>query len=580
MKRIFYLCAIALTMGGVFYACSDNFLDRQPIGGLDEGTLSNQKGVDAVLIGAYSLLDGWGQGWGGGAVWTSAASNWVYGGICGGDANKGSDASDQPAINPIARYEGLADNEYFRGKWRACFDGVARSNSALKLLAKATDMSADAKKGVEAEARFLRGHYHFELKKTFNNIPYVDDKAVDFNIPNDRNVWPDIENDLKFAYDNLPATQAQVGRVNKWAAGAMLAKAYLFQRKFAEAKALLDVVIAQGQTSNGKKYALQAKYSDNFVISGKNSSESVFAVQSSVNDGADGENGNYGDVLNFPYTGGPGECCGFYQPSQELVNSYRVDATGLPLLDGSYNSAVNVVKNDQGIPSNQAFTPDAGRLDPRLDHAVGRRGIPYLDWGPHPGQGWIRDQAYGGPFSPKKNVFKRAEKGSGSTASGWAQGASANNVNLIRFADVLLMAAECEVETGSLEKAREYVNQIRTRAANAADFVKAADGSNAANYVIGNYTAAWTNKDVARNAVQFERKLELAMEGHRFYDLVRYGTADQVLNAYITYESTLRAFMRGARFTKGKSEYFPIPQSEIVNSSVGGKATLKQNPGY
>jgi starch-binding outer membrane protein, SusD/RagB family len=574
------LCAVALTMGGAFYACSDSFLDRQPIGGLDEGTLSNQKGVEAVLIGAYSLLDGWGQGWGNGAVWTSAASNWVYGGICGGDANKGSDASDQPAINPIARYEGLADNEYFRGKWRVCFDGVARSNSTLKLLAKATDMTADAKKSVEAEARFLRGHYHFEAKKTFNNIPYVDDKAVDFNIPNDRNVWPDIENDLKFAYDNLPATQAQVGRVNKWAAGAMLARAYLFQRKFAEAKALLDVVIAQGQTSNGKKYALQAKYSDNFVISGKNSSESVFAVQSSVNDGADGENGNYGDVLNFPYTGGPGECCGFYQPSQELVNSHRTDATGLPLLDGTYNSAANAVKNDQGIPSNQAYTPDAGRLDPRVDHSVGRRGIPYLDWGPHPGQGWIRDQAYAGPFSPKKNVFKRAEKGSGSTASGWAQGASANNVNLIRFADVLLMAAECEVEVGSLEKAREYVNQIRTRAANAADFVKAADGTNAANYVIGNYTAAWTNKDVARNAVQFERKLELAMEGHRFYDLVRYGTADAVLNAYITYESTLRTFMRGARFTKGKSEYFPIPQSEIVNSSVGGKATLKQNPGY
>jgi hypothetical protein len=176
-------------------------------------------------------------------------------------------------------------------------------------------------------------------------------------------------------------------------------------------------------------------------------------------------------------------------------------------------------------------------------------------------------------------VFKKSEKGSGSTASGWAQGASANNINLIRFAHILLWAAEVEVEIGSLEKAREYINLIRKRASNPADFVQNG-AAPAANYVVDIYKTAWTDKNVARRAVHFESKIETGMEGHRFYDLVRWGTANEVLNAYIAYESTLRTGLRGARFTAGKSEYFPIPQGEIVASTVNGQATLKQNPGY
>lgn len=579
MKKVIYLVFIFAVLSGVFYACQEKFLDRPPIGGLSQATLANQKGVDAVLIGAYSLLDGWAQGWGNGAVWTSAASNWVYGGVCGGDAHKGSDASDQPAINPIERYECLPSNEYPRGKWRTCYDGVARSNSVLQLLVKATDISADKAKQIEAEARFLRGHYHFEAKKVFNNVPYVSDKATDFNVPNDRDIWPDIEADLKFAYDNLPETQAQVGRVNKWTAGALLAKAYMFQKKYADAKTLLENIIANGKTPNGLKYALNEKFNDNFLIATKNNKESVFVVQSSVNDGADGENGNYGDVLNFPYTGGPGTCCGFYQPTFELANSYRTDANGLPLLDGSYNTGANQLKTDQNVSPSDPFTPDAGNIDPRLDHTVGRRGIPYLDWGPHPGASWIRDQGYSGPYASIKHVYKKSEQGSGSTASGWAQGASANNINLIRFSDVILWAAECEVEVGSLEKARTYVNQIRTRAANPADFVQI-NGAPAAKYVIDTYKTPWTDKALARKAVQFERKLELGMEGHRFFDLVRWGTAPEVLNAYIAYESTKLPGLKGARFTAGKTEYMPVPIQEIIASTVEGKATLKQNPGY
>ncbi|HEY1021975.1 MAG TPA: RagB/SusD family nutrient uptake outer membrane protein, partial [Flavisolibacter sp.] len=259
---------------------------------------------------------------------------------------------------------------------------------------------------------------------------------------------------------------------------------------------------------------------------------------------------------------------------------FRTSATGLPLLDGAYNVGANQVKNDQGLESSSTgYTPDAGNLDPRLDWTVGRRGIPYLDWGLHPGKAWIRDQGFGGPYAPKKNVYYKAQEGKLTDGTNWTSGLTATNYKIMRFADVLLMAAEAEVEAGSLEKAREYVNRVRTRAA--VGRVKNAAGTDAANYVISNYTTAWTDKDVARQAVRFERKLELAMEGHRFFDLVRWGIADQAINAFLTYEKTKLPTPYGsATFTKGKHEYFPIPQRQIDLSSTGGQSTLTQNPGY
>ena len=210
---------------------------------------------------------------------------------------------------------------------------------------------------------------------------------------------------------------------------------------------------------------------------------------------------------------------------------------------------------------------------------MGRRGIPYLDWGPHPGQQWIRDQSYSGPYAPIKNTYKKSQEGVLTDKSFWTSGVTANNYTLIRFADVILWAAECEVEVGSLEKARDYVNTIRTRAANAAGFVKKADGSPAANYVVANYIVPWTVQSDARKAVHFERKIELAMEGHRFFDLVRWGEAESSLNAYVSYEKTLRTFLNGVTF-KPTSIYFPIPQTQIDQSSSGGTPTLIQNAGY
>ncbi len=582
MKKISSIAISITAILFILYSCKKSFLDRPAYGTLDSSGVANQKSIEALLIGAYSMLDGY-QTTNGIGGWESAADNWVYGSICGGDAHKGSDASDQADIIPIEQYKADATNNYFNQKWKAVYEGVTRSNVILKVLAQAKDVPAADATRIRAEARFLRAHFHFELKKMWNNVPFIDETMTDFtvpnnkvNVPNDVDIWPKIEADLQFAYDSLPPTQPEIGRVNKWAAGAMLGKCLMFQKKYAEAKAVLKQVYDNGTNSGGVKYGLVEKFSDNFNAATKNNKETVFAVQSSVNDGSGAANANYGDVLNMPY-GGPWDCCGFFVPSQDLVNSYKVDATtGLPDFD-NYN--VNPVKSDEGLKSDEPFTPYAGTLDPRLDWTVGRRGIPYLDWGIFPGYDWMRDQQYSGPYSPVKDVYYKGQKGSLTDNNFWSTTVTAINVNLIRFADVILWLAECEVEApgGDLNQAREYVNEVRARAANPVSWV-VLDGTNkpAANYKLGLYNTPWTDQIYARKAVHFERKLELAMEGHRFFDLVRWGEAAETLNKYLKYESTLRVYLQGAQFTPNQDEYFPIPQRQIDLSN----GTLHQNPGH
>jgi starch-binding outer membrane protein, SusD/RagB family len=580
MKKRTILVSFALLFG-VTISCKDSFLEQRPYGSVTYETLATTlTGADAMLISAYSNLDGF-SSWDNGSPWGSAASNWTYGSIKGGDAYKGSEANDQPDITPLERHEETPFNPYPDSKWKTYYDGISRANQAIRAFKGLTGVQDAVKNGRLAEARFLRGFYHYELKKVFNMVPYIDETVTEFRQPNDKDIWPNIQADLQFAAANLPLRQSEPGRATKGAAQAFLGLTFMWQKKYAEAKQQFDAVIASGV------YKLNAKYQDNFDPAVQNSPEGVLEVQQAVNVGTD-DQGNQGDILNFPHNAGPGGCCGFHQPSQNLVNAFKTNANGLPLID-TYNNTD--LKNDQGITSADPFTPDnTTTLDPRLDWTAGRRGIPYLDWGKHPGSGWIRLQVYGGPYSPKKNVYYKAQEGTLTSASGWTKGYNTNNVKLMRYADLLLLAAEAEVELGGLEKARDYVNQVRRRAANPDGMVKQykddskpAEGStnvNAANYLIKEYTAAWTNQAVAREAVRFERRLELGMEGHRFFDLVRWGVADKVLNEYLTAEAKKRTYLAGAKFTPGKSEYRPIPNDVYVRSSLDGKPTLTQNPGY
>lgn len=578
-------------------ACKQDFLEKDPLGSLNENTLTTKSGVNGLLIGAYSVLDNGGTTGGG---WTSG--KWIFGGVASDDAHTGTEAA---ALQPVPLYENYTHNATTSSvnlRWTVLYAGVQRSNDVLRVLNKTpeTELPLDQATQVQAEARFLRGYYHLEAMLMWRNIPYIDE-TMDFandnyNVGNETAIWPNIEADFNYAADNLTPTKGDAGRVNSWAAKAFLVKAYMFQHKFTEAKPLLEDIIAHGVTAKGEKYALMDNYHDNFLPSKKNNSESVFAAQMSVNDGASGANGTASNGTGHagPY-GGPYPSYGFYQPSFSLVNSYKTDSqTGLPLLD-SFNDSD--VKNDQGIASSEPFTPYEGTLDARLDWTVSRRGIPLLDWGIMPGQAWVRQQSVAGPYLSIKSANPKSEPEA--REAGGSNSTGVNNV-LIRFADVLLWAAEVEVEIGSLDKAEMYVNQVRARAANPAGWVKKyVDDSDpskgftdipAANYKVGLYKGEFVLKgqEFAREAVRFERKLEMAMEGHRFFDLQRYdggsGYMAEVLNDYIEHETSIPGYnfnyMIGAKFVKDKNEIYPIPQAQIDLSVVDGMPRLKQNKNY
>ncbi len=590
MKKLIIFALFATV--GINFSCSESFLEVQPQGAASLTSLSNKSGVNALLIGAYSLLDGVGAG---NTGRQSTISNYVFGGITSGDAVKGTDAGDQPEQSFIEQFTWFAENTYFNGKWQHTYDGVARANEAI-LLAKSPDvkdMTEAEKTQVIAEARFLRGHYHFEGKKMWNMIPYIDEntyKRDDPNstkVPNDKDIWPNIEEDFKFAAANLPATQAQKGRATKWAAMAYLAKTYMFQKKYSLAKPLLLDILQ----NSGKRLV---DYHDNYRNTTNNNAESIFEVQFSVNDGSTGNNGNAGDNLNWPYSAAaPGRgCCGFYQPSQNLVNAFKTTADGLPMigknkagLEDTYNEVD--LPNDQGVAANASFVLDVSQpVDPRLDWTVGRRGVNFLDWGKMPGFSWIRDQNYAGPYTGKKWMYYLADEGSSTHST--SRRSVNNNYRLFKLSHVILWLAEIEAEENNLTKAEEYVNLIRNRAKTS----KVQDAS--VKYVVNTYPAgtfAANGKDFALNAVYMENRLEFAMEGHRFFDLVRWGIAEDFLNKmYIPKEGApgkdltgrtynKRSYMIGKSFTP-KNRYFPLPIDEILNSQKGGKPTLKQNDGY
>ncbi|MGM1054733.1 MAG: RagB/SusD family nutrient uptake outer membrane protein [Bacteroidota bacterium] len=588
-NKSYSIMLLAISFSMFLSSCSEDFLDKPAFGSLSDKVLADEKGVNALLIGTYGALGGTTDyaALGGGNPWEATPSNWIYGDITGGDAHKGSDGGDQPAINTIATYSVNASNGFFNTKWKALYEGVTRANNVLRVLEQVEEIGEEERANISGQARFLRGHYYFELKKMYNMVPWIDETTENTNVPNDLDIWPNIEADFQFAYDNLPATQGEVGRANKWAAGAYLGKTYLYQAKYPEAKSVFTEVINSGITSNGLGYDLVEDFNHNFNAEFENNKESVFAIQMVANDGTNSiGNANTALMLNYPYNS-PFRCCGFYQPTQDLVNSFRTNQSGLPFLN-NYNS--NPVKSDQGILSSEPFTPDTQSLDPRLDWTVGRRDVPYHDWGYHPGYDWVREQSSGGPYAPKKHIYWQYHADIYADQSSWAPG-NAININVIRFADVLLLAAEAEANSGGLSKALEYVNRVRARMANnpefwLKDYINPAEPLSgfsdefAANYNISKYPeGSFSSKDFAMDAIMFERRIELAMEGHRFFDLVRWGVAEEVLNNYVQYESQITTDIRGASFSQN-DKYFPIPQRQIDLSTTSEGPVLQQNDGY
>ena len=557
MKKILTI----LLSASILVSCTDDFTEIDPVGSLSDTALQNATGVDLLLTGAYSVLDGIRNG-GPGADWTKSGDNWWLDAISD-DAHKGSTDGDQADLLAIELFTWDTTNPYFEGRWQALFAGVNRANAVIDLINNSEDPSIFTSQ--LAQARFLRGHYNFELQRMWVNVPYISDEnygASEFNQPNNGPIWSQIEADFSFAANNLDTSRSAFGRPIRSAAQAYLGRTLLYQSKWAEALTQLEAVIGSGD------YALNSDFSANFRSAGENSSEMIFAIQF-ASDGGQSPQGNRGGTLNMPIgamTGGM--CCGFYQPTIDLGNAFQTDSNGLPLASWATTDIVS----DYGIYETEAFTPHTGPLDPRIDFTIGRRGIDLNGFGPMTGKDNIRASFtdISGPYVNKKNLYTAGDdtnKGTG----GWGEQRTGINYHILRYADVLLMAAEAAVETGALEVGRGYVNQVRARAKNG----PRADSS--PNYVIDTYNSAWTDQAAARNAVRHERRVELAMEGHRLFDLRRWGTMVSTLNTYIANEArTIANFGTKANAVQEKHNALPIPLNAIDSS----QGALKQNAGH
>ena len=547
--KIIILLAIGLQMS----SCSSDYLEEVTYGEVDPSEMAKPANVERAIIAAYSVLNG--QIDGASNAFNSPDSNFSFGDVTSDDSYKGGGGTgDQNNIHQMEIYNPNSTTIDMERKWMALYEGVKRSNEAMRLLSASIDFDPSLKLKRMAELRFLRGHFYFELKKIYNQIPYIDETATtvaDYAKSNtafsSAEIWSKIESDFQQAYTDLPATQTETGRPTKVAAKAYLAKTYLFQNKWQLAYDATTEIM----TSN---YGLLADFQQIFLPENDNNKEIVFAVQHSINDGqASNYNGSIGDRLTAP--GGPFYSqYGFHRPSQNLVNAFKTDAAGLPL-----ENNINVIASDN--------------VDPRIDITIGRPGIPYKDLGILYQDTWARDLTTYGAFSPKKRIVSAK---SALYVKVWPY-VNALNYYIIRYAEVVLWRAEAAVEINKLEEARTLVNQIRNRAANSA-YVKTLDGTaNAANYNIKPYSTIWTDQTAARTAVHLENRLEMAMEGHRFFNLVRWGKADTVLNTYLSVEKTRRTHLTNAVFIKGKNEYFPIPQRYI---DALPKGTVTQNNGY
>ncbi|MFY0653514.1 MAG: RagB/SusD family nutrient uptake outer membrane protein [Cyclobacteriaceae bacterium] len=588
MKSIYKILGLSVLMGLVFSSCSDEFLDQKPIGQINPDILVNVEGANAVLIGAYSLLDGYTQGGLGGNGAYSGA-NWIWGDVRSDDMYRGDQTGGWDAINSIERYEMTSANTWARDSWAGWFDGVSRANDVLNILRIATDIPIEDANQIEAEARWLRAHYHFSARIIHEKIPYITEADDPITVANDREIWDDIEADIKWGIDNgMDEAPEEKGRISRWAAKAFLARVHLFQGEYAQAKPYLDDIINNGG------FALMPHFYDNnneeFQVN--NNSETIFDIQHSVNDGAGKWNSSFAQQVGFPRV--LGYCCDYLKPSFDLFNAFKVDASGVPLLD-TYRDNLDI--HDQNITFDQDFTPPSFLLDPRVDWTIGRRGVPYLDHGVHRGSSWSWRQDEMGPFLHKKIQFwKKNESWIKSSAWHWASGINGDNHNLYRLGHIMLWRAEVAVEENDLTTAMNLVNEIRARASDdilmgrvlTENFGGIADESEiqidmnqpAANYLLGQYSS-FPDQAYARKAVRHEIRLEFALEGMRFFDLVRWGIADQELNGYLQAEAATtanRVWMNGVTFSAAQDSYAPIPQQQIdlqpgvltQNASNGG----------
>ena len=555
------IACFALFGTTLFHSCDeDEFLDVQPKGALAGEALQTESGVEGLVVSAYAgLLQHFQDQQGMGLSFQYAATNWTYSDVRCDDIYKGGDGpGDQEELHNLEVNVISPNNSYLNKEWRAEYIAIKRTNVALQALKETPEEEFDKKEQRIGEMLVLRSHFYFDLIRIFKRVPYIDE-----TLPSDQyseisnmeytqeELWDLVESDLQDALGKLSPSVKDDGRVNKYVAHAYLAKLYLYTGEYEKAEQQAEQIISSGE------YSLYPDLQDMWEAENDHSGQYLFAMETSINDGTTNGHINWSNLLNTPrgpaYNGDH-----FARPTQNLVNAFRTDSLGLPLLD-SYNE--------------ENFDEEDDYADPRLDHFIGRLGVPWKNWSSEVyrdtsqwvyNESWLRNSVDYGTYSIKKLIVSRESE---YMVSGWPGGGNAANFPLVRYAEVLLWKAEALIEQNkNLDDARTLINRVRLRAKNS-PWVKTADGSEyAANYNIEPYPSDGWNQEYARKALRHERRIELCMEGHRFFDLVRWGEAESVLNQYFDSEprlSGVAGYMEGVTFVGDKHEYLPIPQPQI-----------------
>ncbi len=507
-KKIFYGILVAGIL--IVTSCSKNFLNvptTSPTPSNDPSLTTDE--VTAVYSSLLFIDIGGGWNYDTHGVSFIAATN-----IMSDDADKGSTAGDQPGIADMDNFTLTSSNAFAAALWNGYYAAIARTNNALNALA-TTSLDSATTKRLRGEVLFIRGYYYFNLVRFFGGVPivtYVPNgprAAVSDTTLVTRASASDIYNkviipDLTYAINNLPLkSSATVGRITKGAAETLLAKVYMYLNNWQQVSNLTQDVINSGQ------YSLVPDYSTIWKAVGDNNAESIFEIETGEYNSSDGGIPLYSEMQGPRNNGG-----NWYNPS--FTNNPTGDlgwgfcTPTQDLVDayeqGDMRKPATIITCNLSAPNGNADTLWDGFIIP-----VGTQSQYY------------NYKAYHSEKSePFYNNRDRKEK----------------NVHLLRYAEVLLMNAEAATQIGG--DALTPLNLVRTRA-----------GLPAA--VSATQSAIWK-----------ERRVELAMEHDRFFDLVRQGRAAAVMQA------------SGKNFVAGKNELLPIPGTQIQLS--GGRLT--QNPGY